>query len=92
MGGCINRGNNIIIIKHSEKIKQKNIYQRKKNKNRLSLISFNLEVPQNHIYELSIHTISSNEFENEIGITDNKSSYSNVNNNTVKEIMDIIQI
>ena len=83
MGGCINRGNNIM---------QKNIYQRKKNKNRLSLISFNLEIPQNHIYELSIHTISSNEFENEIGITDNKSSYSNVNNNTVKEIMDIIQI
>ena len=56
MGGCINRGNNIIIIKHSEKIKQKNIYQRKKNKNRLSLIIYILNgLSDNYIIKVKIN-------------------------------------
>ena len=90
MGGCINTGNNIIIIKKTEIKIKNNKFKTKPNKNTESLISLNLQIPQNHLFELSINTISPNELPNERYICDNKSIYSDITNDTVKQIIDII--
>ena len=90
MGGCISTGNNIIIIKKTENKIKNNKFKTKIKKNAVSLISLNLQIPQNHLFELSINTISPNELPNERYIDDNKSIYSDLTNDTVKEIIDII--
>ena len=90
MGGCINTRNNIIIIKKTEIKIKNNKFKTKPNKNTESLISLNLQIPQNHLFELSINTISPNELPNERYICDNESIYSDITNDTVKQIIDII--
>ena len=77
MGACLNKGKNIVI---------------KSNKKRKSSSSLEYEINKNNKKEISLTTLSSNDISDEINLKDINSIDSIINNNTVKEIIDIFHI
>ena len=93
MGACLNKGKNIVIKSEMEKLGKNQILLAKLNiKKRKSSSSLEYEINKNNKKEISLTTLGSNDISNEINLNDINSIDSIINNNTVKEIIDIFHI
>ena len=93
MGACLNKGKNIVIKSEMEKLGKNQILLAKLNiKKRKSSSSLEYEINKNNKKEISLTTLGSNDISNEINLNDINSIDSIINNNTVKEMIDIFHI